>query len=163
MYGFHRSNYDPLYTNYGIYSPQVPVFRADDGGQLLEKPYPLSIITSPAVNAAQLDAARHGEIAPAMWQRNIKVLAIGVLHGHDSIVLGAWGCGAFGYDPNEIAAQFERALRNNSNHDHGATITKRVSLESDKRLERLEPLEPLELPGPACCLPPNSVHSNRSF
>jgi uncharacterized protein (TIGR02452 family) len=67
----------------------VPVFRADDGVQLLEELYPLSIITSPAVNAAKLDATRHGEIAPAMWHRIIKVLAIGVLHGHDSIVLGA--------------------------------------------------------------------------
>jgi uncharacterized protein (TIGR02452 family) len=73
----------------------VPVFQTDDGVELLEEPYPLGIITSPAVNAAKLDAARHGEIAPAMWQRIVKVLAIGVLHGHDSIVLGAWGCGAF--------------------------------------------------------------------
>ena len=48
-----------------------------------------------------------------MWQRIIKVLAIGVLHGHDSIVLGAWGCGAFGNDGEEIAEMFECALRIN--------------------------------------------------
>jgi uncharacterized protein (TIGR02452 family) len=48
-----------------------------------------------------------------MRRRIIKVLAVGVLHGHDSIVLGAWCCGAFGNDANEIAALFERALQNN--------------------------------------------------
>jgi len=31
MYAFHRARHDPLYTNYVIYSPHVPVFRGDDG------------------------------------------------------------------------------------------------------------------------------------
>jgi uncharacterized protein (TIGR02452 family) len=112
MYQFHMCNYDPLYSNYAIYSPAVPVFRADDGVHL-EEPYTVAITTAPAVNAAKLAEARHAEIAPAIWRRILKVLAIGILHGHDSIVLGAWGCGAFGNDPNQIAALFERALREN--------------------------------------------------
>jgi uncharacterized protein (TIGR02452 family) len=112
MYQFHMWNDDPLYSNYAIYSPAVPVFRADDGA-LLEEPYTVAMITSPAVNAAQLAEARYTEIAPAMWDRITKVLAVGLLHGHDSIVLGAWGCGAFGNNPNEIAMLFERALREN--------------------------------------------------
>lgn len=112
MYQYHMWNYDPLYSNYAIYSPAVPVFRADDGA-LLEEPYTVAIITSPAVNAGKLPEARHAEIGAAMWQRILKVLAIGILHGHDSIVLGAWGCGAFGNDGNEIAGLFDRALRNN--------------------------------------------------
>jgi uncharacterized protein (TIGR02452 family) len=64
MYQFHMWNYDPLYSNYAIYSPAVPVFRADDGA-LLEGPYTVAIITSPAVNAAKLTDARYAEIAPA--------------------------------------------------------------------------------------------------
>ncbi len=31
-------------------------------------------------------------------------------HGHDSIVLGAWGCGAFHNDPEMIARLFKEAL-----------------------------------------------------
>jgi uncharacterized protein (TIGR02452 family) len=112
MYDFHRSHYDPLYSDYAMYSPEVPVFRADDG-LLLEEPYAVALITSAAVNAAKLDPRRRSEIAPAMWQRIVKVLAIGALHGHDSINLGAWGCGAFDNDGNEIAGLFDRALRNN--------------------------------------------------
>ena len=105
MYEFHRSNYDPLYSNYAIYSPRVPVFRSDDG-LLLEEPYCVAIITSPAVNASQLDPARRSEIKSAMWRRILKVLSIGVLQEHDSIVLGAWGCGAFGNDSSEMARLF---------------------------------------------------------
>jgi uncharacterized protein (TIGR02452 family) len=45
MYAFHREHFDPLYSDYVIYSPAVPVFR-DDSGQLLEEPYTLGIVDS---------------------------------------------------------------------------------------------------------------------
>jgi uncharacterized protein (TIGR02452 family) len=112
MYAYHRSRRDPLYTNYAIYSPEVPVFRSDDGS-LLEEPYPLGIITSPAANAVKMISARRPEIGPAMWFRILKVLYIGLKHGHDSIVLGAWGCGAFGNEGHEIAALFRKAFDQN--------------------------------------------------
>jgi len=53
MYAFHRSRSDPHYTNYAVYSPEVPVFRSDDGS-LLDEPYTVGIITSPAVNAGRM-------------------------------------------------------------------------------------------------------------
>ncbi|MGC9963910.1 MAG: TIGR02452 family protein [Syntrophobacteraceae bacterium] len=112
MYAFHRSRRDPLYTNYAIYSPDVPVFRQDDGS-LLDAPYTVAIITCPAVNASKIVPERSSETGPAMWLRILKVLSIGVKHSHDSIVLGAWGCGAFGNDGSEIAALFHRALEQN--------------------------------------------------
>jgi uncharacterized protein (TIGR02452 family) len=112
MYEFHRARHDPLYTDYVLYSPDVPVFRADDGS-LLEEPYCVAMITSPAVNADALlwhQPRRRAEIGPAMWTRILKVLAAGARHGHDAMVLGAWGCGAFGNDPAEIAGLFRQAL-----------------------------------------------------
>ncbi len=112
MYAYHRSRRDPIYTNYAIYSPEVPVFRSDDG-ELLDEPYTLGIITSPAVNAGRMPSERRDEIGPAMWPRILKILSIGVKHGHDAMVLGAWGCGAFGNDGHEIAALFQKALEEN--------------------------------------------------
>ena len=109
MYKHHKALDDPLYSNYAIYSPDVPVFRSDEG-DLLEKPDLISIITCPAVNAAQLELDRHQEIGPAMWDRILKVLSIGLAHGHDAIVLGAWGCGAFGNDGTQMAGLFRKAL-----------------------------------------------------
>lgn len=109
MYAFHRQHYDPLYSDYTLYSPEVPVFRGDDGA-LLEEPYPVSIITAAAVNARQLPPKRRAEIGPAMMSRIEKVLAVGLAHENEGIVLGAWGCGAFGNDGDEIAGLFRRAL-----------------------------------------------------
>ena len=61
-----------------IYSPDVPVFR-DDEGTLLDKPYHLSFITSPAVNAG---AVRRNElknvpqIVPILKERAKKVMLV---------------------------------------------------------------------------------------
>ncbi|MGD2122648.1 MAG: TIGR02452 family protein [Gemmatimonadota bacterium] len=109
MYDFHREQGDPLHTDYVIYSPGVPIFR-DDSGSLLEEPYPLGVITSPAVNAYSLPPDRHHEIEAAMRARIRKVLLVALLHGHDAIVLGAWGCGAFENDPRMMAELFKASI-----------------------------------------------------
>ncbi len=84
MYAFHRGRGDPLYTDYMIYSPAVPVFRADDHILLL-RPYTVAMITAAAVNANSVHQdcpEREAEIVPAMQQRIHQVLAIGAAHGH---------------------------------------------------------------------------------
>jgi uncharacterized protein (TIGR02452 family) len=110
MYEYHRIQNDPMYSDYMIYSPDVPVIRGDEG-VLLEEPYSVSIITAAAVYANGVTPERRKYISPVMWRRILKVLAIGVIHKHDGIVLGAWGCGAFGNDGTEIAGLFCKALR----------------------------------------------------
>jgi uncharacterized protein (TIGR02452 family) len=45
-----------------------------------------------------------------MEQRIAKVLAVAALHDHDTLVLGAWGCGVFRNDSREIAELFKQAL-----------------------------------------------------
>jgi uncharacterized protein (TIGR02452 family) len=113
MYEFHRARRDAMYTNYAIYSPDVPIIRTDDGA-LLEQPWLCSILTAPAVNAKavlQHDPSRRPEIRHAMRERVHKVLTVAAVHGHDTLVLGAWGCGAFGNDGEEIAELFREVLR----------------------------------------------------
>jgi uncharacterized protein (TIGR02452 family) len=112
MYDFHRRQRDPLYSDYVLHSPDVPVFRTDEG-DLLEKPYLCSFATSPAVNAGavlQRDPTRRPAVRDAMRSRVAKVLAVAAAHGHDTLVLGAWGCGVFGNDPAEVAELFREAL-----------------------------------------------------
>ncbi len=112
MYAFHKAQGDPLYSDYALYSPDVPVFR-DDEGTLLPRPYLCSFITSPAVNAQvvlERDRGRRRQIRQAMADRIEKVLTVASLHGHEALVLGAWGCGVFGNDSREVAELFERAL-----------------------------------------------------
>lgn len=38
------------------------------------------------------------------------VLSIAVIHGHRSLVLGAWGCGVFRNDPQLVAETFQDFL-----------------------------------------------------
>lgn len=112
MYRFHKSRRDPMYTAYAIYSPDVPVFRSDDGA-LLAEPWPCSFITSPAPNAGvvlQRDPSRRAEVTEQLRVRIDKVLKIAARHDHDTLVLGAWGCGVFRNDPEEVAALFHEAL-----------------------------------------------------
>lgn len=112
MYQFHRQRKNLFYSDYVLYAPFVPVFRGDDG-LLLETPYQVSMITSPAVMAAQLFPAEQKKVESTMWGRILKVLAVGLAQGHNSLVLGAWGCGAFGNNPTTIANLFYRAISEN--------------------------------------------------
>lgn len=41
-----------------------------------------------------------------MLGRTEKVLSLAVVHGHRSLVLGAWGCGVFKNDPADVAQWF---------------------------------------------------------
>ena len=115
MYDYHGARLDDMYSDWVIYSPDVPVFR-DDSGDLLESAYTVSIITSPAPFAVAFrrdSPERLGEIPAAFFRRILKVLSIGVLHNHDSLVLGAWGCGAFANDATMVAGLFRRAIFEN--------------------------------------------------
>ena len=112
MYAYHRTGRNALYSNYALYSPAVPVFRTDDGA-LLEEIYHCAFISAPAPNAHALGrraARRMPRVLRVMAERIAKVLTIGAAHGHDTIILGAWGCGAFGNDPAEVASLFHAAL-----------------------------------------------------
>jgi uncharacterized protein (TIGR02452 family) len=111
MYDHHRSQRDTMYTSWVIYSPDVPVFRLDEG-QLLDEPYLCSFLTSPAVNAGALRHRdrRPDEVRRAMHERVERVLGVAAVHAHEVLVLGAWGCGVFRNDPEQIAELFQIAL-----------------------------------------------------
>jgi uncharacterized protein (TIGR02452 family) len=111
MYEHHRALRDPLYTTWVIYSPDVPVLRSDDG-QLLDEPFLCTFLTSPAVNVGALHGSdqRGAEIRRVMHERIERVLGVATLHGHEVLVLGAWGCGVFKNDPKQIAELFRSAL-----------------------------------------------------
>ncbi len=119
MYEFHRTvegHRDGLYTRYALYSQDVPVVRRDDG-ELLEEPWICDILTCAAVNAGRATPFHNDEvISSEMQDRILRVLHVFAMSGCDAVVLGAWGCGAFGNDANVVAAHFRDALRGAFNH-----------------------------------------------
>jgi uncharacterized protein (TIGR02452 family) len=111
-YDYHRKLTTCFYSDHMIYSPKVPVFKTEKGDLMAAPVYP-SIITSPAVNAGVVksnEPANAAQIIPVMRSRVEKVLALSLLHKHDTLVLGAWGCGVFRNDPSDIAMLFHEAL-----------------------------------------------------
>ena len=91
-----------------------------------------AVTTSPAVYASRVHSSERTNIASAMWERILKVLSAGLTHGHDAIVLGAWGCGAFGNDGHEIAALFRKALTENFNGAYRRVIFGIVDWSAEK-------------------------------
>lgn len=88
--------------------PKVIVFRGDTG-ELLSQPFHVGVLA-----AALRDVGGDGEPDAkqrAHLDRKVKgVLCTMASFGYDGIVLGAWGCGAFGNAPTLVADAFANAL-----------------------------------------------------
>ena len=108
MYAAHRKRDLPDSSDWAIYSPKVPVFRTDDGAEL-EEPWLLSFITCAAPYAPGVGQPLSSDLLQC---RILRVLEIARSYGHASLILGAWGCGAFANDPNRTAMDFRQALEN---------------------------------------------------
>ncbi|ROO84690.1 uncharacterized protein (TIGR02452 family) [Actinocorallia herbida] len=100
FYDAHRAEGDTRYSDRMIYSPGVPVFR-EESGVLLAEPYEVAFVTSPAPNRGALPP--DVDVSPILRLRAAKVLSLAASEGHDTLVLGAWGCGVFRNDPAEVA------------------------------------------------------------
>ena len=120
-YELHEGNNYPLSRSLdfsAIYSPQVTVFReAGPDYTLMEKPFQIGVITNAALNMngrfpIRLTPDGHiPEEGKAITRNKIRtILRIGLIKGHDSLVLGAFGCGAFMTPPREMAQLFKEVM-----------------------------------------------------
>lgn len=115
-YGLKKSRFQyPMPVRFGgIYVPDATVFRAGakDDFALLDTPYYMSFVAVPAINHPELDADGNicEEDAALTKNKMRTMLRIGLLNGHDSIVLGAFGCGAFHNPPKHIARLFHEVI-----------------------------------------------------
>lgn len=111
-YGPHNAAGTSLYSDRVLHSPAVPVFR-DDEYALLPEPVDVGVLTAAAPYATGL-ARTEPHLLPRLPEvfrsRARQVLAVAAHHGYRRLVLGAWGCGAFGNDPAVVAAAFAELL-----------------------------------------------------
>lgn len=116
QYGIEPSHYQyPLDRNFGgVYTPDAIYFRDSEqkGYALLEKPVSLSFITVAGMNRPDLTTG--GMIAnhhmEPIKNKIRTIFRIGLVHGHDSLVLGALGCGAFRNPPRHVARLFHEVM-----------------------------------------------------
>jgi len=114
MYDENKKYDSALYLDYMIYSPEVPVFR-EDSGSLLDNPYKVSMITAPAVNAGVVRSRESKEnenkIEKKMKYRIEKILSIALINKNRALVLGAFGCGVFRNNPEDVADYFRKFVK----------------------------------------------------
>lgn len=120
QYGIPRntSNSYPLDRDTGgIYSKDVTVFRGSEksGYCFLKKPFKISIVSVPAINKPQLEHINgqchiSRQLVEPSKEKIRTVLRISGQMGHDCLVLGAFGCGAFCNPPHHMATLFKEVF-----------------------------------------------------
>lgn len=110
MYRWNNTHLCSTESDYMLLTQDAAVFR-DDSLELLPAPFPVGVITSPAPNrrgAAVFASAK--KIEETFLRRIRIILRIAAKYGYRDLILGAWGCGAFGNSPEVVAKAFRTAL-----------------------------------------------------
>ena len=115
-----RAERYPMDNTYGgIYSPDITFFRGtqEEGYALLDETFQAAVISVASLNYNPkhghntLDNGNIPEADKPVLKEKIRtILRIGALKGHDSLVLGALGCGAFCTPPAQMARLFHEVL-----------------------------------------------------
>jgi len=112
MYRYNNTHVCMVESDYMLLSPNVLVFR-NASLELLAEPFTAGVITVPAPNkrgAAMFAPA--GLVEETMLRRIRILLLIAADNRYRNLVLGAWGCGAFGNKPQDVAEYFRKVLIN---------------------------------------------------
>lgn len=107
MYKYNRKIKSTLYSDYMIFSPNVPVFR-NTKYELLDAPYCVSFISSPAANCSKSNDT--WDVKNTMLNRIKKILEVAVEKKCKGIVLGAFGCGVFRNKIEDVVENFRILL-----------------------------------------------------
>lgn len=120
FYAAHQASGSPLASDAMILSPGVEIFR-DKNGVLLddEQTMVVSVLScaAPRVNAGVRPSEQ--ELEQLLYNRIMGMLHVAAACRYHYLVLGAWGCGAFGNDPKQVAQLFFRAFKEFRRGDYG--------------------------------------------
>ena len=101
-------------SDYMMISPNVEIFRNSEGA-LLEDTRVVSVITAAAPILRSAGTERTEEIKTIFEKRICNLLKVSAATGYRYLVLGAWGCGAFGNDAQMVAEMFNKAIQEYGN------------------------------------------------
>ena len=109
FYSDNRKRASALYTDGMILSENVSIIR-DDSGALLNERMTADFVTCPAVNRNELLPWNRKNANGVMERRIEKIVSFMQSQSPDVMVLGAFGCGAFGNKREIILPFFEQAI-----------------------------------------------------
>jgi len=120
FYDANRSCRTALYTHNMIYSLGISFIR-DGRMNLLQSPVYANVLTSPAVNAGAFYKNENGNkstVIAVMEKRIRYILKILASKNNRAVILGAFGCGVFKNEPDDIAGIFHKLLKNEQMEKH---------------------------------------------
>ncbi len=118
-YDYNKSLNTYMGSDALMITPQVEIIR-DENGELLDDTVIVSVVTcaAPMISHGK-EGMSDAEYEQMMYDRITGLLKCTAYLGYRNLVLGAWGCGAFGNDAAVISDLFYRALKEIDYNGHG--------------------------------------------
>ena len=114
-WSFYQTNLDcgtQAQTDTVLFSPNTMVIRNPDLS-LREEPFPVAVMTVSAPIASRMEESELPNLENILSSRIHGMLRAAAAEGYTRLVLGAWGCGNFGNDPELVARLFHDNLTGN--------------------------------------------------
>ena len=110
-YSYNRGLHTHMGSDAILLSPEVEIIR-DEYGELMDHTTIVSVLTCAAPMISYgLEGMSEEEYRTMFYNRIVRVLQCAAYYGYEDLVLGAWGCGAFGNDAAVVAELFYKALK----------------------------------------------------
>lgn len=111
LYEFNCQHRLPEGSDYLLVSPDVDVF-CDVQGEVLPRPYSVDVITYAAPNLYdEAEMLNEQQVEDTFIRLIHNLVGVAATRQYNSLVLGAWGCGAFGNDAKKVAGYFAKVLQ----------------------------------------------------
>lgn len=124
----HRAEKNPIHNDDVIYTPGVIVFKTDTSQPAIveeEDWYDVDVITCAAPNLRSVPANQYNsgdgskpvkvsdkELLQIHEQRLTRILDVAAANGVETVILGAFGCGAFQNKPEVVALAAKNVIKN---------------------------------------------------
>lgn len=111
FYDYHIKQDSIMASEAMILSPNVEIIRDENGGFLADSTV-VSVLTCAAPNVHNgLEGMSEDDYLHLFYRRIVSILRVANELGYRDLVLGAFGCGAFGNDPQIVSSMFDQALQ----------------------------------------------------
>lgn len=110
MYDYNNDEPDAFDSDYIMISRYVNVFRWANG-DLMDDNFTTSVLTIPAPNLnGRAQNVSKEQLKMVMKQKIRNFMRVSARQLYDTLILGAWGCGAFGHDAKYVAQYFKEVI-----------------------------------------------------
>jgi len=121
FYKPHKEHGNALHNHDAIYTPNIQIIKSDNYN-LLYRPFSVNVVTCAAPNLRETPANAYNhergekpdvtneELFNIHFRRAVHIFELAYSHGNETIILGAFGCGAFKNPPEIVAKAYKKAL-----------------------------------------------------